>query len=25
LRSGTVPLDLLSREVDRYIAGANAN
>ena len=25
LRSGTVPLELLSREVDRYIAGANAN
>jgi uncharacterized protein (DUF885 family) len=25
LRTGTVPLDLLSREVDRYIAGANAN
>jgi uncharacterized protein (DUF885 family) len=25
LRSGTVPLKLLSREVDRYIAGANAN
>ncbi|MET0534557.1 MAG: DUF885 domain-containing protein, partial [Steroidobacter sp.] len=25
LRSGTVPLELLGREVDRYIAGANAN
>lgn len=25
LRSGTVPLELLSREVERYIAGANAN
>lgn len=25
LRSGTMPLELLSREVDRYIAGANAN
>jgi uncharacterized protein (DUF885 family) len=25
LRSGTVPLELLNREVDRYIAGANAN
>ena len=25
LRSGTVPLDLLSREVDRYIAGASAD
>lgn len=25
LRSGTVPLELLTREVDRYIAGANAN
>lgn len=25
LRSGTVPLDLLSREVDRYIAAANAD
>jgi uncharacterized protein (DUF885 family) len=25
LRTGTAPLDLLSREVDRYIAGATAN
>lgn len=25
LRTGTVPLDLLGREVDRYVAGASAN
>lgn len=25
LRTGTVPLELLSREIDRYIAGATAN